>query len=235
MVLFGGYSHFTFANMAEIAVKKIKLLIADDHRVLLDGLVSLLKKEKNFEIAATAENGRQVIEYVNKTDFDICLLDISMPEVDGIEAAKWIMKNKPLTKIIILTTHDEEEIIGEMLHLGVAGYLLKNSTRQELVYAINRVMSGKSFFNEEVSDAVIKGYTQSIEKRNNPVEVVMLTNREKEIVQLLAKEYTNDKIAEELHISYRTVETHRKNVMQKTGAHNLAGLLKYAYGKGLLK
>jgi DNA-binding NarL/FixJ family response regulator len=219
----------------EIAVRKIKLLVADDHRVLLDGLVSLLKKEKNFEIAATAENGREVIEYVSKTDFDICLLDISMPEVDGIEAAKWIMKNKPQTKIIILTTHDEEEIIGEMLHLGVTGYLLKNSTRQELVNAINRVMSGKPFFSEEVSDAIINGYAKHIEKKNNPCETVMLTHREKEIVQLLAKEYTNDKMAEELHISYRTVETHRKNIMQKTGAHNLAGLLKYAYGKGLLK
>lgn len=221
--------------MTEIAVRKIKLLVADDHRVLLDGLVSLLKKEKNFEIAATAENGREVIEYVSKTDFDICLLDISMPEVDGIEAAKWIMKNKPQTKIIILTTHDEEEIIGEMLHLGVTGYLLKNSTRQELVDAINCVISGKPFFSEEVSGAIINGYTKHIEKRNKPCETVMLTHREKEIVLLLAKEYTNDNIADELNISYRTVETHRKNIMQKTGAHNLAGLLKYAYGKGLLK
>lgn len=221
--------------MMEIAVRKIKLLIADDHRVLLDGLISLLKKEKNFEIAATAENGREVIEYVSKTDFDICLLDISMPEVDGIEAAKWIIKNKPQTKIIILTTHDEEEIIAEMLGMGVAGYLLKNSTRLELVSAINRVMSGKPFFSEEVSDAIINGYAKHIEKRNKPGETVMLTHREKEIVQLLAKEYTNDKMAHELHISYRTVETHRKNIMQKTGAHNLAGLLKYAYGNGLLK
>ena len=218
----------------EIAVRKIRLLVADDHRVLLDGLVSLLKKEKMFEIVAKAESGREVIEYLSKTDFDICLLDISMPEVDGIEAAKWIIKNKPETKIIILTTHDEEEIIAEMLHLGVIGYLLKSSTRLELVDAINRVISGKSFFSEEVSGTIISGYTKQIEKRNNLGETVILTQREKEIVQLLAKEYTNDKMAQALHISYRTVETHRKNIMQKTGAHNLAGLLKYAYGKGLL-
>lgn len=218
----------------EIAVRKIRLLVADDHRVLLDGLVSLLKKEKMFEIVAKAESGREVIEYLSKTDFDICLLDISMPEVDGIEAAKWIIKNKPETKIIILTTHDEEEIIAEMLHLGVIGYLLKSSTRLELIDAINRVISGKSFFSEEVSGTIISGYTKQIEKRNNLGETVILTQREKEIVQLLAKEYTNDKMAQALHISYRTVETHRKNIMQKTGAHNLAGLLKYAYGKGLL-
>ena len=218
----------------EIALRKIRLLVADDHRVLLDGLVSLPKKEKMFEIVAKAESGREVIEYLSKTDFDICLLDISMPEVDGIEAAKWIIKNKPETKIIILTTHDEEEIIAEMLHLGVIGYLLKSSTRLELIDAINRVISGKSFFSEEVSGTIISGYTKQIEKRNNLGETVILTQREKEIVQLLAKEYTNDKMAQALHISYRTVETHRKNIMQKTGAHNLAGLLKYAYGKGLL-
>lgn len=235
LVLFKDFSHFRFANMAETIVKKIKLLVADDHRVLLDGLVSLLKKERNFEILATAENGRQVIELANKMDFDICLLDISMPDIDGMEAAKWLIKNKPRTKVIILTTHDEEEIIAEMLYIGVAGYLLKNSTRLQLVDAINKVMKGNFFFSEEVSSDIMKGYTKQIEKRNNPCETVMLTHREKEIVLLLAKEYTNDNIADELNISYRTVETHRKNIMQKTGAHNLAGLLKYAYGNGLLK
>lgn len=221
--------------MAETTVIKIKLLVADDHLVLLDGLVSLLKKERNFEILATAENGRQVIELANKMDFDICLLDISMPDIDGMEAAKWLIKNKPDTKVIILTTHDEEEIIAEMLYIGVAGYILKNSTRQQLVDAINKVMTGKFFFSEEVSGAILNGYTQNITHRNSPEEIIMLTHREKEIVLLLAKEYTNDNIADELHISYRTVETHRKNIMQKTGAHNLAGLLNYAYGKGLLK
>ena len=221
--------------MAETTVIKIKLLVADDHLVLLDGLVSLLKKERNFEILATAENGRQVIELANKMDFDICLLDISMPGIDGMEAAKWLIKNKPGTKVIILTTHDEEEIIAEMLYIGVAGYILKNSTRQQLVDAINKVMTGKFFFSEEVSGAILNGYTQNITHRNSPEEIIMLTHREKEIVLLLAREYTNDNIADELHISYRTVETHRKNIMQKTGAHNLAGLLNYAYGKGLLK
>src|SRR5262245_12065840 len=132
----------------ETANKKIKMLIADDHRVLLDGLVSLLSNEANFDIAASAENGKQVMDLLSHDEYDICLLDISMPEVDGMETAKWIKENHPNTKIIILTTHDEEEIIAEMLHIGVSGYLLKSSTRQELVEGINRVMNGKLYFSE---------------------------------------------------------------------------------------
>ena len=221
--------------MITTAVKHIKLLIADDHRVLLDGLVSLLQNEPNFEIAATAKNGQQAIDLLKKNDYDICLLDISMPEIDGMEAAKWIIENKPHTKIIILTTHDEEEIIAEMLHIGVSGYLMKTSTRQELVDGINRVMKGKFYFSDEVNTALLQGYSKGMEKKKEQDDPIMLTQREKEIVQLLAKEFTNEKIAAELHISYRTVETHRKNIMQKTKAHNLAGLIKFAYDKGLIK
>ena len=220
--------------MAETATRKIKMLIADDHRVLLDGLVSLLRSEPNFNIAAQAENGKQVMELIAREDYDICLLDISMPEVDGIETAKWIREHKPATKIIILTTHDEEEIIAEMLHIGVSGYLLKTSTRQELVEGINRVMNGKLYFSEVVNTVITRGYANELNRKKNPEEIIILTTREKEIVQLLAREYTNDKIAGELNISFRTVETHRKNIMQKTKARNLAGLIKFAYSKGLI-
>jgi DNA-binding NarL/FixJ family response regulator len=216
-------------------VKKIRLLIADDHRVLLEGLVTLLQAESNFIITATAENGRRVTEILEKKEVDICLLDISMPDMDGIAAARWILEHRPAVKVIILTTHDEEEIIAEMIHIGVSGYLMKTSTRQELVAAINRVMSGRSVFSDEVTSNILEGYAKKMAMPKEKTGQVILTQREKEIVQLLTREYTNDKIAEELHISYRTVETHRKNIMQKTNAHNLAGLIKFAYSKGLLK
>jgi DNA-binding NarL/FixJ family response regulator len=219
--------------MTGTVLKEIKLLIADDHRVLLDGLASLLKSEPGFQVMATVESGTQVIELMQKKEYDICLLDISMPGMDGIETAKWIKDHKPETKIIILTTHDEEEIIAEMIDIGVNGYLLKSSTRQELVNAINRVMEGKLHFSDKVNEAIIKGYTNRIEKID-PKEHVHLTEREKEIILLLAKEYTNEKIANELNISYRTVETHRKNIMQKTKARNLAGLIKFAYSQHML-
>ncbi len=218
-----------------MVLKRVRLLIADDHRVLLDGLVSLLKTEPNFDIAATAENGEQVIELLSKLLVDICLLDISMPKPDGMELTRWIQQNRPQVKIIILTTHDEEEIIAEMIQLGIAGYLLKSCTRHELVEGINRVMNGNFFLSEAVSNRIIHSYKGQSQKKAAPEEPATFTEREKEIVQLLAREYTNEKIAEALHISYRTVETHRKNMMLKTKARNLAGLLRFASNQGLIR
>ena len=209
---------------------KIRILIADDHTILLDGIVSLLRSEKKFEVAGTAGNGYEVMELVNKNDFDVCLLDINMPGMDGMEAAKLIKASKPEIKIIMLTTYNDREIISELIHIGVSGYLLKNSDKLELVEAINKVMSGRYYFSAEVEEIIMQGLAEKKEP-----EIIVLTDREIEIVKLLGKEYTNEKIAGELHISYRTVETHRKNIMQKTKSHNLAGLLKHTYGKGLIE
>jgi len=210
--------------------KKIQLLVADDHAILRDGIVSLLQTEPEFQVACTAAGGYEVLELFGKHNIDVCLLDINMPGLDGIETAKLIRQRKPDIKIIMLTTYNDREIISELVHIGVSGYLLKNSDKAELVEAINKVMKGRHYFSEEVEKIILEGLT---EKKN--IEVIPLTERELEIVQLLAKEYTNEKIAAELHISYRTVETHRKNIMQKTKTGNLAGLIKYAMNKGLVK
>ena len=190
----------------------------------------LLQTEASFDVAATAADGYAVMKLVHKNDYDVCLLDINMPGLDGIETAKQIKTAKPGIKIIMLTTYNDKEIISELIHTGVSGYLLKNSDRSELVEAITKVMSGRYYFSAEVEAIIMQGVG---EKKNT--DVIILTDREIEIVKLLGKEYTNEKIATELHISYRTVETHRKNIMQKTKSHNLAGLLKHAYSKGLLK
>jgi len=213
--------------------EKIKLLIVDDHQIVLDGLVSLLKAENIFEIQTTTD-GKSGLELAGKDDFDIYLIDISMPVMDGIEMSKILLKRQPGAKIIILTTHNDKEIITEMLYIGVAGYVVKNCSRQELLAAITKVKKGKTFFSDEVHEALREDY-KSRGAHDSDEKVLMLTKREKEIIELLAKEYTNEKIAEELNISYRTVETHRKNIMQKTNSHNLAGLLKYFYSSGLLK
>lgn len=170
------------------------------------------------------------MDLLAKQEVDVCLLDINMPGLDGIETAKLIRERKPGIKIIMLTTYDDREIISELVHIGVSGYLLKNSDKEELVEAIQKVMKGRHYFSDEVERIILEGLTV---KKNT--EVIPLTERELEVVQLLAREYTNDKIAAELHISYRTVETHRKNIMQKTRSGNLAGLIKYAYSKGLIK
>jgi len=213
-----------------VTTGNIKLLVADDHTILRDGLVSLLSSAPSLKVACTASSGYEVLDLISKIEIDICLLDINMPGLDGIETAKLILQRKPAVKIIMLTTYNDREIISELVHIGVSGYLLKNSDKEELVEAIHKVMKGRHYFSEEVEKIILEGLT---EKQNT--EVIPLTERELEILQLLAKEYTNDKIAAELHISYRTVETHRKNIMQKTKSGNLAGLIKYAYSKGLIK
>jgi DNA-binding NarL/FixJ family response regulator len=211
-------------------MRKIKLLVADDHKIMLEGILSLLQSEGAFDVVDTAANGYEVLELINKNDYDVCLLDINMPGMDGMEAAKMIKATKSSIKIIILTTYNDREIISELIHIGVSGYLLKNSDKSELMEAINKVMSGRYYFSAEVEEIIMQGIA---EKKNT--ETIVLTEREIEIVRLLGKEYTNEKIANELHISYRTVETHRKNIMQKTKSHNLAGLLKHAYSKGFIK
>lgn len=212
-------------------------MIADDHQLLLDGIVSLLQTEKNFTIVGIAANGLEVLEWIEKSDIDICLLDINMPQLDGMATARLIRERKPAIKIIILTTYNDKEIITEMLETGVCGYMLKNSSKKELVEAIQKVTAGGLYFSSEVHDALMEGYVKQLVKKKeaNEEEPVILTQREKEIVLLLAREYTNEKIASELNISYRTVETHRKNIMQKTKSHNLAGLLKFAYSKGFIQ
>lgn len=210
----------------------IRLLIADDHDLFLDGIVSLLKTEKTIEIDI-AHDGYEVLDKIEKQAYDICILDIGMPKLDGISTAKKLKEKDSEIKIIILSTYNDKEIISEMMKIGVSGYLLKNCTKQELTKAIQKVYAGSKHFSEEVQNAIVNQFTTYLTSGKGKSDTIF-TPRELEIVQLLAKEFTNEKIAEQLHISFRTVETHRKNIMQKTKSHNLAGLLKFAYDQGLI-
>jgi DNA-binding NarL/FixJ family response regulator len=212
-------------------MNKIRLLIADDHSLFLDGIVTLLESEKIFQID-TAHDGLEVLEKISKAEYDVCLLDIGMPNMDGIATAKALKERKVSLKIVILSTYNDKEIITEMLKVGVSGYLLKNCSRQELVGAIQEVMAGGKHFSDEVRKAHVNQFTTYLGNKSKAEQI--LTPREIEIVRLLAREYTNEKIADELNISFRTVETHRKNIMQKTKAHNLAGLLKFGYDQGFI-
>ncbi len=211
-------------------MSKTRIVIAEDHTIVRDGLVSLLKQQDDFEVTGTASNGLEVLKILDEKAADVCLLDINMPGMDGIQASRIIGEKFPDVKVIILTTYNDKEIIAELVDAGVAGYLLKNSDKEELVEAIHRVMKGRYYFSGEVEKLILLGLTQ----KKTP-EPVTLTEREIEIVQLLSEEFTNDKIATKLNISYRTVETHRKNIMRKTRSGNLAGLIRFAYSKGLLK
>lgn len=213
----------------------MKLLIVDDHLLLLEGIVSLLKTEKRFSLDV-ANSGYEALKKIKQSDYQVCLLDIGMPGMDGIDTAKAMKAEQPQIKIIILTTYNDQAIIRELIETGVEGYVLKNSSKKELIEAIHKVAEGGMYFSDEVHKAIISNFSTYIseKKQLQAGEIITLTQREKEVLQLLAKEYTNDTIAKELRISFRTVETHRKNMMQKTKSHNLAGLLKFAYREGLL-
>ena len=212
-------------------MQKIKILLADDHQLMLDGISSVLKAEKDLAIIATASNGIEVMEKLQSVPVDICLLDIQMPGMDGIETIEQIKNKFPGVKIIVVSTHDEKEIVFKVMRMGIGGYVLKNSSKTELVTAIKKIMSGGMYLSPAVEKIIIEGETPETIAAN----AIVLTPREKDILSLLAKEYTNEKIATQLFISYRTVETHRKNIMQKTATKNLAGLIKFAISTGLLK
>ena len=209
----------------------MRILIADDHQLLLDGLQSLLRGIRSVQVVGMATNGYEVADLLDTTAFDICLLDISMPGVDGIATARMIKERKPEVKVIMLTTYNDKEIVEELLSLGVSGYMLKNCTRSQLLDAFEKVSAGGLYFSPEVEEVILQGPHRHPGPHENEVVV---TQRERQVLELLSREYTNERIAAALNISYRTVETHRKNLMHKTKSHNLAGLLKYAYSHKLL-
>lgn len=205
-------------------MEKIKILIADDHQMLLDGIKSLLKGEKNYEIIGQANDGKTALEIMEKNLPHILLTDINMPGMGGYELTKEVKKKFPSVKIIGLSMFNDRAVITDMLAAGVSGYILKNTGKEELLQALQKVFDGGVFYSTEVSEQMMRTFSE--EKKET--EAITLTTREIEIVKLIAKEYSNAKIAEELFISERTVETHRKNIFRKTNTKSVIGLLNYA-------
>ena len=207
----------------------LRLLIADDHQMMIDGIISLIKNEKQSHVAATALNGKDALEKVEKLKPDVLIADVSMPEMDGIELTKYVRKHLPEIKIIILTMHNEKGIVREILDAGAHGYILKNCGKEELIEALNTVAKGKTYYSSQVVDTMIEALkTPAGKKITSPIADV-LTFREKEILKLVAEENTTAEIAKKLFLSERTVETHRKNLLRKTGVKNIVGLIKYAF------
>jgi len=208
---------------------KIRLFIVDDHQMMIDGIVSLLKGEKKIEIIGTALNGVETLKKIEKNFPDILLTDISMPEMGGIELCRELKQKFPTLKVLILTMYNDREIINEILLAGANGYILKNTGKHELLEAIETLNQNNEYYSSEVVNALIENVKSPIkEKQINSSD---LTEREIEIVRLIVKELSSAEIAEKLFISLRTVETHRKNILRKTGVKNIVGLIKYAYDK----
>ena len=209
-------------------MKKLRLVIADDHHILLDGLKALLHKQKDMEVLGFYDNGLRLFEALATLgDVDVAIVDINMPGLNGLELTTKMKEAYPAIPIITLSMHDDTAHIMEMVDAGVSGYLLKNANDTELLQAIRTVANGRMAFSPEVSDKITSFIKHQQDKKNLP-EQPHLTDREIEILKLIAQEHSNAKIAETLFISERTVETHRKNMMRKTNNKTIVGLLKYA-------
>ena len=210
-------------------MKSIKIIIADDHAMFLDGIAALLEKEQEIEVVAKAENGIEALRILQNVTVDLVILDLSMPEMDGIDLTKNIKKKYPETKILVVSTHSNTQIISRLIRLGINGYLLKNTDAAIFIKAIRSITTGVDYFEEEITQKHLNNCIQ-IEKQT--ADVIELSNREKEILTLIAQEFTTIEIADQTFISLNTVNTHRRNLLSKLNAKNTAGLVKYAIENG---
>ena len=211
--------------------QRIRLLLADDHPIVLDGIRSHLRAQPEFEIVGQAANGQEAIQKAKDLVPDVVLMDITMPQMNGLEATSHLRKEVPGTKVLILTMHDSKEYISQMIRMGARGYLLKDGSPSELVRAIKAVHAGEVVFASSVSkvlaEVMVNGRSRSIEPPPT------LTCREREVLTHIAEGLLNKQIADKLGIGVRTIETHRERIMRKLEIHTVAGLTKYAIAQGM--
>lgn len=214
--------------------KTIKIMIVDDHLILINGIKSLLENVKNIIVVAEAGNGKEALEVLKTKDVDVVLLDIEMPVMNGLEAARIITEEYPGTNILTLTSFGEKAIVKKMMEAGAKGYVLKNITKDILIEAIITVSKGEEYLSSETELTLLKTKTEEIissPKRNTSADI--LTKRETEILRLIAEGFSNNEIAPKLFISEKTVKAHRENIMGKLKVHNVAGLVRFAIENGL--
>lgn len=217
-------------------MKTTKILIVDDHEVVRDGLRNILTSLDSLSIAGEAGDGEEAVKMYATLKPDLVIMDISMPGMNGIEATRVIKEKDPDARILILTMHDNQEYLNQIIRSGAKGFILKNTDKEELLEAVRTVASGDNFFSKDISKLIIDNYIRTAKEteKNDGYKEVPLTKREIEILKLIASGYSNQEIANILYISYNTVDTHRKNIMHKLSIKNTAGLVRYAIEKGLI-
>ena len=213
---------------------ELSIVLAEDHTILREGLRALLSTDPKIQIIGEAQDGREALRCVEKLGPDLLLIDLSMPRMSGMDAIREIKKRYPETRIIALTVHKTEEYLLTTLQAGADGYVLKDATHDELVLAIRNVMMGKPYLSPGVSEKVIEGYLERKENAQSVSSWETLSQREREVLKLIAEGYKNKEIADDLCISIKTVEKHRANLMKKLDLHNAASLTVYAVQKGLV-
>jgi len=208
---------------------ELRLLVADDHDVVRKGVRTLLEGKPGWKVVAEASNGREAIEKAKLLQPDVTILDLAMPELNGLEAAREIVKSVP-TKVLILTFHDSDDLIRQSLEAGAQGYVLKSDSWRDLVAAVNALGRNKTFFTSKVTNMVVEGYLRSPSKKDEGDNRVVpqLTKRQRQIVQLLAEGKSSKEVATILNISTKTAETHRSNIMQRLNYHSVTELVRFA-------
>lgn len=205
----------------------MKTILIDDHAILLDGIRALLEREQEHEVVATAANAEEGLNLLRQHQPDLLITDFNLPGMDGLSLIRRVKQLYPNMKIVVLSMHDETHLVKEILKEGVNAYLLKKDSHKELLEALRQIGEGKIYLSDDINKMLVKNL-------NTPDDNKLLSDREREILKLIAKEYSNKQIAGELFISERTVETHRKNIFRKTGTGSLVGLIKFAYANNLI-
>lgn len=213
----------------------IKILIADDHTMFVDGIASILKLESDMEVVATASTGVEIFQIIDNQDIDLILLDVNLPDTTGIEVSKRLNQERPDLKILVISMFNQESYVTEILKYGALGYILKNTDKTELLKAIRMVYSGKSYFSKKVTDTIVQSLMKNQESQPSSKGFIpKISRREQEVLALIAEEYTTQEIADKLFINNKTVESHRRSLLVKFGARNSVGLIRTALEKGLL-
>lgn len=212
----------------------IRIVLADDHVVMRSGLRLLLERQPNFAVVGEAANGRETVELCEKLNPNVVVLDIAMPQLNGIEAARQISAKLPQIAIVVLSMHSDESYVLRALKSGAKAYLLKDSAETDLISAIRAVNEGKAFFSPAISKMLVDDYVRRLEQRGVEDSYELLTTREREVLQLLAEGKTNKEVAAILNLSLYTVETHRGNILQKLNLHSVPELILYAVRKGVI-
>jgi len=212
----------------------VRIVLADDHTVMRNGLRLLLERQPNLQVIGEAADGRQAVALSESANPDVVIMDIGMPNLNGIEAARQIVNHNPRTAIAILSMHSDESYVIRALKAGARAYLLKDSAEADLLAAVRALTEGKSFFSPAISKILVEDYMRQLESRGAEDTYELLTNREREILQLLAEGRTNKEVANMLNLSLYTVETHRTHILQKLNLHSVPELILYAVRKGII-
>jgi len=212
----------------------IRILLADDHTVVRDGVRALIERQPDMAVVGEAADGRECVRMAEEQSPDVVVMDIAMPNMNGIEATRRVLAANPRTEVVILSMHHDESYVLRSLKAGAKGYLLKDSLRSDIIEAIRAVTQGRSFLTRKVSRIMQEDYVRQLERRNLDDSYQLLTDREREVLQLVAEGRTNKEVANLLNVSLTTVETHRTHILQKLGLHSIPELILYAVRKGIV-